>query len=1129
MCLKKLISLLLLIPIVCACFSGVAFTAAADSLDRAMNSAKPELYGMYTPQSASVLRDVYDRAAALKATGATDSSLAFSLRNALGRLVTLDEYTRVALAGFGGVTENDIASMKLNAGGVSVSGGAVTLRGEGALRYCNAAEDGIAGPSPFGADLSDADGLAITITSSAKAALDFEIGVRGSESDCVFIISDAAVSAGEKTYFFPFARFGFTPADGALNYISLTFTGTPEVTFGDLHGVADSLDDAKKSEYTETPATPETLSAKKYYKLLQKDSALALTLFKATGEGDGTFGFTEDDPAADAQLWQICPDPEQPDRYRIVNKHFGYAIRAGYNSELGFLPNSVRADLTNAGQAWSFTYNENGFAFFINNWSRMSYSGDKFRLTGINAEVKYFDLVEAGGPEWTQTWSDEFNGAQLDRDVWHVLKETKKCYALRDSTDNVCVTGGNLVIHTFKEEYNGRQATTGHIRSEFATDFGYGRYEYRSKLPEGDGVWPAFWMMGEEDLFPYTAEIDVLEMIGTGETDGFTGEKKAFATFHYAGDDGRHVEKGGWTDLGILHTKEPLSDDYHIYAVEWDKDQLRWYFDDLLYMVVNIEGDALERALHTNPIYLIISVGLNCVGDQLPEHMVESFLYVDYVRYYKDSSAAKPQKNVAYNVTDSKPAFSQVFSYAAQTGAYCAATDTLVYSTGAGESRTYGVSDMAFRSILKLEGGERDWIMSSAVSADGSKIALGSRGKLTVTGPDLTAPISIGFPSEYPAIALSNNGSRCYAGGTANDDSDFSQYLYVYDTSDMHMLRREYTGSWVDTVAVAANDYYAYGCFNGAVYVRTASGIGAGNFRTDGRIVSMVFSQDCKKLYAASADSNIYVYDLETQTASVFASCVDEIYQLALSPDGTRIAAACGDSCARVWDTATGRLVLRPCLGSLLATNVAYSSDGKLLVVSGTDGRIGLYRTDDGLPLALLTEGVPRWYNTVALNEDSSVLMAIRYVTDYKSGPVAWQLPEDMIPADGGDSAALRELPFVDEAAYTPESYAPYATALKNAHAVRANRYSAQSVIDSATAAVEEAAGGLVKAGLLKGDQTGDGKIAVDDALRALRFAAKLAEADANALYVCDIDGDGEITVADALMILRAAVGLAQL
>ena len=310
MCLKKLISLLLLIPIVCACFSGVAFTAAADSLDRAMNSAKPELYGMYTPQSASVLRDVYDRAAALKATGATNSSLAFSLRNALGRLVTLDEYTCVALAGFGGVTENDIASMKLNAGGVSVSGGAVTLRGEGALRYCNAAEDGIAGPSPFGADLSDADGLAIAITSSAKAALDFEIGVRGSESDCVFIISDAAVSAGEKTYFFPFARFGFTPADGALNYISLTFTGTPEVTFGDLHGVADSLDDAKKSEYTETPATPETLSAKKYYKLLQKDSTLALTLFKATGEGDGTFAFTEDDPSADAQLWQICPDPE---------------------------------------------------------------------------------------------------------------------------------------------------------------------------------------------------------------------------------------------------------------------------------------------------------------------------------------------------------------------------------------------------------------------------------------------------------------------------------------------------------------------------------------------------------------------------------------------------------------------------------------------------------------------------------------------------------------------------------------------------------------------------------------------------------------------------------------------------
>ena len=1129
MCLKKLISLLLLTALVCACFSGAAFTAAADSLDRAMNAVKPELYGMYTPQSGNVLRDKYDRASALKATGSTDITLSNSLRNALGRLVALDEYTHVALAGFGGVTENDIAAMKLNAGGVSISGGAVTLIGEGTLRYCNAAENGIAGPSPFGAGLSDADGLALTVTSAAKATLDLEIGARGSESDCVFIIPDVAVSEGEKTYFFPFERFGCAAADNTLNYISLAFTGSPEVTFSDLHGVANSLDDAKKSEYSEAVATPETLNAKKYYKLLQKDSTLALTMFKATGEGDETFGFTEDDPDDDAQLWQLCPDPDQPERVRIVNKHYGYAIRGAYNYTLGFLPISARANLTSNEQLWLWDYNDGGFAFCVPNWTRISYSGDKFRITGINAEVKRFTLVEAGGPEWTQAWSDEFNGAQIDRGVWHVLEETKTCYSLRDNTNNVYVRGGNLVIHTLREEYNGRQATTGHIRSEFSTDFGYGRYEYRSKLPKGDGVWPAFWMMGEEDLFPHTAEIDVLEMIGTGETDDFAGEKKAFATFHYAGDDGKHVEQGGWTDLGILHTKEPLSDDYHIYAVEWDKNQLRWYFDDLLYMVVNIEGDALERALHTNPIYLIISVGLNCPDGQLPEHMVESFLYVDYVRYYKDALSAKPQGNIAYDVTDSKPEFSQIFSYAAQTGAYCAATDTLVYSTGAGESRTYGVSDMVFRSILKLAGGESDWIMSSAVSADGSKIALGSRGKLTVTDPQFAAPVSIEFPSEYPAAALSNNGSRCYAGGTAIDDSDFCKYLYVYDTSNMYTLRREYTGSWVDTVAVAANDYYAYGCFNGAVYVRSASGIDAGNFKTDGRVVSIVFSQDCKTLYAASADGNIYVYDIDTQTPSIFASCADEIYQLALSPDGKHIAAACGDSCARVWDTATGKLIIRPCLGRLLATNVAYSSDGKLLAVSGTDGCIGIYRADDGLPLELLTEGVPRWYNTIALNADASVLMAIRYVTDYKSGPVAWRLPEDLIPADGGDASALGKLPYYDEAAYTPESYAVYAAALKNAHTVRTNRYSAQAVIDSAADAVAAASAGLVKAGLMKGDPTGDGVITVSDALRALRFAAKLAEADATGLYVCDVDCDGEITVADALLILRAAIGLIQL
>ena len=267
----------------------------------------------------------------------------------------------------------------------------------------------------------------------------------------------------------------------------------------------------------------------------------------------------------------------------------------------------------------------------------------------------------------------------------------------------------------------------------------------------------------------------------------------------------------------------------------------------------------------------------------------------------------------------------------------------------------------------------------------------------------------------------------------------------------------------------------------------------------------------------------------ESGAASLLASLGDEVYRIAVSPDGTRLAAACGDSCARVYDLATGRLAARPCLGRLFVTAVNYSVDGKLLLLGGTDGKIGVFRADDGHPLALLTEnGRPRWFDTAVICADNSAVMSIRRIYDYRSGPIAWTLPSDLIPADGGDASALDALPYYDETAYTPESYAPYAAALKNAHAVRANRYSAQSVIDAAAQSVEEAATALEEY-ILTGDLDGDGGITVSDALRALRFAAGLAETDENAIRFGDTDGDGEITVSDALAILRAAVGLADL
>ena len=1133
--MKRLTAIFITAALILACFSGGAFTAFADSLDRAMNAVRSELYGMYTLQSGNALRDRFDRAAALKAAGGTDNALAAALRDASDGLVPLENYGRVPLGGFGAVTAADISAMKLNRGGVTVSDGVIALSGEGALRYCNAVSGGVAGPSPFGEGVSAADGIALKITASAEASLDLAVGVRGGDNDRVFTLSDVAVSPGERYYFFPFGRFGGLPLDGTLNYVSLTFTGANEVSFGDLHGVAGALDGAD-ADYCETPATPLEIGGGGYFKLLQKDSSLALTMLSPTETGDRCCAFTESDPDDDRQLWLICRDTYSASSaaVRVINKHYAFALRfATQGSGTVF---ASRPNLTASDQTVNYSYKKSrGFSFTVGGTQRLAYTGASLKLVPTTNPIKYFDVVSVPSPEWSTVWRDEFDGDELDRNIWNVrdgvVDGDENCYAFRDSEENVYLQDGNLVIHTMEGAYRGRPATSGHVSTEDNVQFGYGRYEFRVKMPHGQGIFPALWMMGNDDLWPLTGEIDILEMVGSGPGDGWKDDKKAIATFHYADENGEHREIGGYSTEGFLYCPERLSEDYHVYAVEWEKNQLRWYFDDLLYLTVNVEDDALASALQENPMFLRINVALHGPGNyQLPENMEEAFTYVDYVRYMKPRYSAAPQSGILFDRTVSDHDYSREFWYPANAGAVTAAQDKLVYATGASDVKIFGVNGMT-ELYNGSFGSDSFWIKSCAVSADGSRVAVGYTGGVGAFNGRLSVSARADFASNAPVVALSADGSRCYAGGQSNDSSDFCDYFYVYNASNMRLIKSEYTGSWVDSIAVHGGGVYAYGCYDGSVRVRSASDEDLGGFTAGGRVISIAFSPDGKKLYTADGGCNIYAYDIASGAASLLASLGDEAYRLAVSPDGTRLAAACGDSCARVYDLESGRLAARPCLGSLFVTAVSYSVDGRLLLLGGTDGRIGVFRADDGHPLALLTEnGRPRWFDTLALSADNSVLMSVRRIYDYRSGPIAWRLPADLIPEDGGVSSALEALPCYDETAYTAESYAPYAAALKNARTVAANRYSAQSVIDSAARAVSEAAAALVEAdGFMKGDADGDGEITVSDALCALRFAARLAEADERDLLVCDVDGDGEITVSDALTVLRAAVGLTTL
>lgn len=248
--------------------------------------------------------------------------------------------------------------------------------------------------------------------------------------------------------------------------------------------------------------------------------------------------------------------------------------------------------------------------------------------------------VVPGGSR-TLVWSDEFDDAQLDPEVWFFETGDGSQYGIPGwgnaelqwyLPDNAQLENGILRIEARRENVNGFNYTSARINTRDRFAFRYGRIEGRMKLPGGQGVWPAFWMLAQDS--PYgewaaSGEIDIMEAINLDASGG----NQIYGTIHFGGEFPANENSGE-----RFSPSTDVSEEFHVYAVEWDATEIRWYVDDVLYAVRNVwfSTAAPFPAPFDHEFYILLNVAIggNFPGPPNGDTQLPVVMEVDWVRVY---------------------------------------------------------------------------------------------------------------------------------------------------------------------------------------------------------------------------------------------------------------------------------------------------------------------------------------------------------------------------------------------------------------------------------------------------------------------------------------------------------------
>ena len=237
-------------------------------------------------------------------------------------------------------------------------------------------------------------------------------------------------------------------------------------------------------------------------------------------------------------------------------------------------------------------------------------------------------------PGWSLVWHDEFDGTAIDSANWTYDigaggwgNGEAQYYTSRP--ENARIEDGMLVIEAHQEKYEDSYYTSARLKTQGLQSFQYGRIEARIKVPSGDGVWPAFWMLGSSfdgTNWPDCGEVDIMEYVGR-EPDLIMG------TLHGPGYSGA-------SGMSQWNRQEyAIADDFHTFAIEWVPGQIDWYYDGEQYHTATPGDLSGKQWAFDQPFFIILNLALGgTLGGAIGlDTVFPAYLQVDYVRVYQAS------------------------------------------------------------------------------------------------------------------------------------------------------------------------------------------------------------------------------------------------------------------------------------------------------------------------------------------------------------------------------------------------------------------------------------------------------------------------------------------------------------